>query len=76
MEINKFIDSLKDVFEDTDPALLTPDCYFKELDEYSSLTALALIAVADENYDVAIKSADIRQADTISDLFNLIVSKK
>lgn len=76
MEINEFIEHLTEVFEDTDPAELTPDCYFKELPEYSSLTSLALIAAADEYYDVAIKSADIRQADTIGDLFNIILSRK
>lgn len=75
MELDKFINDLADVFEDTDLSLLTPDCYFKELDEYGSLTSLSIIAMADENYDVAIKAQDIRQAETIQDLFEVIKSK-
>lgn len=75
MEIKEFINNLTEVFEDTDASLLTPDCYFKELPEYSSLTSLSLIAMADENYDVAIKAQDIRQAETIQDLFEVIKSK-
>ena len=76
MDIDKFIDYLSEVFEDTDKSELKPECYFKELAEYNSMTALSLIACADENYDVELKAADIREADTIQDLFDLIMSKK
>lgn len=75
MKFNEFISQLIEVFEDTDPKRLTPDCYFKELEEYSSLTSLAIIATVDEKYNVIISAAEIRECDTLQDLFDLIVSK-
>jgi len=48
---------------------------FKELDEWSSLIALSVIAMVDEEYDVTIKGDDIRNSDTVEDLFNAVKSK-
>lgn len=75
MEINEFIEKFATVFDETDAKTLTPETYFKELDEYSSLTLLSIIAFADENFDVAISGKEIRGAETIQDLFELIKSK-
>jgi acyl carrier protein len=75
MDIEKFIDLLAEQFEETDSSLLTFTTEFKQLDEWSSLIALSVIALADEEYDVALKGDDIRNAVTIGDLFNAIKSK-
>ena len=75
MEITKFIDLLAEQFEETDRSLLTPATEFKQLKEWSSLIALSVIALADEEYDVALKGDDIRNAVTIEDLFNIIKNK-
>ena len=48
---------------------------FKALDEWSSLVALSIIAMVDEEYDVTIKGDDIRNSKTIEDLFNVVASK-
>lgn len=72
MEITKFIELLAEQFEETDPSLLTPATNYKQLDEWSSLIALSIIALADEEYDVALKGDDIRNTVTIEDLFNII----
>ena len=48
---------------------------FKELDEWSSLIALSVIAMADEEYEVTLKGDDIRNANTVEDLFNTVKSK-
>lgn len=76
MSINEFITNFVEVFEESEGLVLTPDTYFKEMDEYSSLTALSIIAFADENYDVVITGKEIREADTIQDLFDLIEGKR
>ena len=75
MEIKKFIELFAEQFEETDLSLLTSSTKFKELDEWSSLLALSVIALADEEYDVALKGDDIRNAVTIEDLFNTIKSR-
>lgn len=75
MDIQSFIESFIEVFDDEE-VVLTPDTYFKELDVYSSLTALSIIAFADENYGVTISGKEIREAETVQDLFELINAKK
>ena len=50
---------------------LTPETEFRELDEWSSLAALSLIAMFDEEYNVTVNGTAIREAETIEDLYNL-----
>ncbi len=75
MEINEFIEKFAEIFDDTDAASLTPETNFRELDEWSSLSALGLIAMADEEFDVELSGTEMRQANTIQELFDLITSK-
>lgn len=72
MDIKEFIEKLGDVFEDTDLSSITPDTKFRDLEEWSSLTALSLIAFADEEFEKEIDGASIKNAQTIQDLYNLI----
>ena len=75
MDIKDFTQKFIEVFDDSEDLQLTPDTYFKELDEYSSLTIISIIAFADENFDVTITGKEIRETETIQDLFDLINSK-
>lgn len=74
--MQEFIENLAEQFDETDIALLLPETVFKDLDEWSSLLALSVIAMADESYDVKLKGDDIRNAITIEDLYNIINSRK
>ena len=75
MDIKDFIQNFADQFEETDASEITPATDFKSLDEWSSLTALSVIAMVDEEYDVTIKGDDIRNAVTVEDLFKVVESK-
>ncbi len=75
MEINKFIEKFVEIFDDTDASTLSPETKFRELDEWSSLSALGVIALADEEFDVELSGAEMRQTNTIQELYNLITSK-
>lgn len=75
MELNDFIAHFAEQFEETDASVFTPQTVFHELDEYSSLIALSIIAMVDEEYDVTIKGNDMRAAVTIEDLYNIVKSK-
>lgn len=48
MEINEFIEKFAEIFDDTEASTLTPQTNFRELDEWSSLSALGVMALADE----------------------------
>lgn len=75
MEINQFIEKFAEIFDDTNAATLSPETKFRELDEWSSLTALGVIALADEEFDVELSGSEMRKANTIKELFELIVAK-
>lgn len=74
--MEKFIKLFADLFDEVDSSMFTASTKFKELDEWSSLTALSTIAMIDEEYDVALKGDDIRNVETIEDLFNAIKDKQ
>ena len=76
MDINEFIEHFAEQFEDTDAAEFKADTQFHDLDEWSSLIALNIIAMIDEEYDVTLKGVDIEGAKTIEDLFNTVKGKK
>lgn len=75
MELEKFIENFADQFDETDASEITAATRFHELDEWSSLVALSLIAMVDEEYDVTIKGDDIRNSNTVEDLFNIVASR-
>ena len=75
MEINEFIEHFAEQFDDTDISDFTPETVFHDLDEYSSIIALSIIAMIDEEYGVPIKGNEMSAAVTIEDLFNTVKSK-
>lgn len=75
MEIKDFIEHFAEQFDHTDTSEINPNTKFKELDEWSSLIALSIIAMIDEEYDVALRGDDIRNSATIEDLFNVVKAK-
>ncbi len=75
MEIKRFIESFAEQFEDTELSEFSPETVFHELDEYSSLIALSIIAMVDEEYGVTLNANDMSSAVTIEDLFNTVKSK-
>ena len=75
MELKEFIENFANQFDDTDASEIKAETVFKELDEWSSLIALSVIAMVDEEYDITIKGDDIRNSNTIEDLFNAVKAK-
>lgn len=75
MELKEFIENFANQFDDTDASEIKAETVFKELDEWSSLIALSVIAMVDEEYDITIKGDDIRNSNTVEDLFNAVQAK-
>lgn len=75
MELNDFIKNFALQFDDTEVSEFKAETKFREIDEWSSLTALSVIAMADEEYGVSIKGDDIRNSETINDLYMIVCSK-
>lgn len=75
MELNEFIAHFAEQFDDTDASEFKPETEFRNLDEWSSLMALSIIAMIDEEYNVTLQGNDMKAAVTIGDLFNTVKSK-
>jgi len=75
MDLNEFVTNFANQFDDTDPALFAPDTDFRQFDEWSSLIALSIIAMVDEEYDVSLKGEDIKRSKTIEDLYKIVASQ-
>ena len=75
MELNDFIEHFAEQFDETDASEFKPETKFRDFDEWSSLIALSIIAMVDEEYDVTLKGDDIKQSNTLEDLFNIVKSK-
>ena len=75
MEIKEFIQHFAEQFDDTDISEFKPETMFHDLDEYSSLIALTIIGMVDDEYNVTIGAEEMSSAVTIEDLFNIVKSK-
>ena len=75
MEIKDFIQHFAEQFDDTELSEFKPESVFHELDEYSSLIALTIIGMIDEEYGVSIGAEEMSAAVTIEDLYNTVMSK-
>lgn len=74
MDIKEFIERFAEQFEDTDSSAISADTVFRELDEWSSLAALMVMAMVNEEYDVELTADEMREAKTVLDLFNTVKS--
>lgn len=75
MELNDFVEKFAEQFDDTPLDQFIPMTVFKDLEEWSSLTALSIIAMVDEELDKRITGADIRASNTIEDLYKILINK-
>lgn len=73
--LDQFIEYFADLFDETDCDTINANTHFKELDEWSSLIALSVIAMIDEEYDVEFRGDDIRNSVTVNDLFDAVMSR-
>lgn len=73
--IDQFVMDFAGCFEETDTKDFTPALAFKELEEWSSLQGLAIIAMCKKKYGIRISGAEIHQADTVQDVFEIVLNK-
>lgn len=75
MELVKFIADFASQFEETDASEFKANTAFQELEEWSSLTSMVIIAFVKTEYNKTVTGKEIKSCETIEELFNLIVSK-
>jgi len=75
MEINEFVRNFAAQFDETDASEFKAETAFRDIDEWSSLTALSIMAMVDEEYSVKLTGEDIRNSKTIEDIYQIVISK-
>jgi acyl carrier protein len=73
--LEEFVALFAEQFDETDPSEFTADKRFRDLDEWSSLIGLSVIAMVDEEFDVTLRGEDMRKAQTPAELYEIIKSK-
>ncbi|HQB36310.1 MAG TPA: acyl carrier protein [Bacteroidales bacterium] len=71
----EFINKFKEALEINDQ-VITLDTRFRDLEDWSSLAFLSILAMIDEEYDVVIEGNDFRDLVTIEDLIKEIRKQK
>ena len=73
--LEEFVALFAEQFYFTDPSEIAAGTAFHDLDEWSSLIGLSVIAMVDEEFDIALKGDDIKNAVTVEDLYNRVIAK-
>lgn len=68
--IEEFTQMFLDQFDELPSVTLTPDTRFRELPEWSSLVALSVLSMIDDELEVDITAAEMRSANTIQELYD------
>lgn len=75
MTLDEFVKAFAAEFDNTPVEQFTPSTNYRELDEWGSLVALAIISMVDDEMDVQITGADLRNSKTIEELYNVVCAK-
>ena len=75
MILDEFVTAFAEEFDETPVNQFKADTVYNDLDEWGSLTALSIIALAMEGFNKKITGADLRACKTIEELYNLFQTK-
>ncbi len=75
MELEEFIKQFANQFDDTDPSEIQAGTIFHDLEEWGSLVAMGVIALAKTKYGKTITGKEIKACKTVEDLYQVITSK-
>lgn len=73
--LDEFINNLEQELEDIEPGTLTAEVNYRDIETWSSMYALIIIAYVDLEFDVTLTGDDLRNCNTVKELYTLIKSK-
>ena len=76
MDISEFIQKLEGEFEDIPKGTLKPTTKISDIQGWGSMHALIVIALVDTEYGVTIKGDELRQVQSVQELYDLVVKKQ
>lgn len=75
MDLNEFVKGFAEQFDDTDVESILPETKFRDLEEWSSLTGMSVMAFVKAKYNKTITGEELRRCNTVENIYNLINSK-
>lgn len=76
MTLEDFVQNFASQFEETDANEIKAETKFHDLDEWSSMIVLGVIAMANIDYDVTLTGDDIKNAVTVKDLYDIVSARQ
>lgn len=76
LTLEEFTKNLEAEFEEMEAGTLQPDTNYRNIKGWSSMHALIIIAFIDANCNVMLTGADLKSAETVRDLYNIVVQKQ
>jgi acyl carrier protein len=74
-KIDTFVENFASQFDETPISQFQASTTFRELEEWSSMIALVIIAMVDEIYKVKLTGNEIKDSTTIEDLYQVVIAK-
>lgn len=76
MDQQEFLANFAEQFEDTDASEIKLNTIFHDLDEWSSLTGMCILAMVKTAYNKSITGTELKDCITVEDVYNLVNKKK
>ena len=73
--IEEFLSTLETEFDELEPGTLKPETKFSDLDEWSSMHSLIIIALIDTEYEVTITGEDLMSISKVEELYDIVKSR-
>ena len=72
VKIDKFISDFLIQFEEEPKGNFNLESKFRDIDGWDSMTSMMIIAMIDEKYNIIISPENMKECNTIKDIFDLI----
>jgi len=70
-----FLEQFRDQFDDTPSETINMHTIFRELEEWSSMHALLIIAMIDAEYDCPFTGDELAACNTVADIYAIVQQK-
>lgn len=75
MTLDTFVQGFAELFDETDPSEIQATTIFHDLDEWSSLTGMAVLAYVKSISGRTISPGELRKCVTVEDVYMLSMNK-
>ena len=75
MTLEEFTQELELEFEELETGTLKPETHYRDIEGWSSMHVLIVIAFIDTHYDIILSAAELRDTLSVNDLYKKVQEK-